>query len=188
MSISNNRGIAKLMKDRRGTGNAILGVFLLLGLSLMIFLLIEIAHLYMAVHHVKNDLDFANMAVWKDMDREGLAYGTYRLHRKDEPRMEGLRRGRATFEKYLSYNMELNPFILTPINTDTSIIEGPVRIERFDVYLSEDLPVEAPNGMLVDRVSVYSRINVNVRTLFRLFGETVNLDIDMLSNIENDLF
>ncbi len=177
----------RFFKDRQGNGNAVIGLIIVLMISMIFFLLVEIGHLYISVQHIKNDLDFANMAVWKELNQDQLAYGIYQFHNEYETPQQGLNRARETFMQYLSRNAGLNPFSFKPIPTHPLLADDPVQIIDFRVYLKDDLPVLSPEGKTIDKISVYSRIRVKIKTLFSMFGEGVVTDVGIISNLEDDL-
>lgn len=177
----------KFCKDQHGNGNAVIGLIIVLMTTMMFYLLVEIGHLYVSVQHLKNDLDFANMAVWKELNQEQLAYGIYQFHDQNETPQQGLNRARETFLQFLSGNTGLHPYSLKPVSTHLFLTDDPVQIMDFRVYLHDDLPVISPEGNTIDKVSVYSRIRVKIKTLFFMFGDGVMTDVSIVSNIEDDL-
>ncbi|MBP1931820.1 hypothetical protein [Ammoniphilus resinae] len=178
MSILN-----RFFRDKKGGANAIIGVVILFLSMLFIMLLIEIGRLYVIAESFKNDLDFANASVWAVVDQERLAYREIQFHKSSETEADGVVRAQNKFSEYLCENMNLSPSF-QPNNPD-GVIAGPVTLERFEVYLQPYLPLTNSEGIYIDKVSVYSKITVPVKLLFKMFGDTYNLPIIRVTNLED---
>lgn len=175
----------RLIGDQKGGSNAIVGVVIIFFSMLFIMLLIEIGRLYLIAESFKNDLDFANASVWSVVDIERLAYREIQFHSLTETEADGLARAKNTFRAYLQENMNLLPS-LHP-DDPNGVIAGPVAIERYEVYLKPDIPLTNTDGIYIDKVSVYSKINVPVKLLFEVFGETYDMPVIRVTNLEDDL-
>lgn len=175
----------RFLRDQKGGANAIIGVVILFFSMLFIMLLIEIGRLYLIAESLKNDLDAANASVWAVVDQERLAYKEIQFHRVTETEADGVARAESKFREYLRENMDLLPS-LHPDNPD-GVIAGPITLERFEVYLKPDLPLTNSDGIFIDKVSVYSKINVPVTLLFEVFGDTYNMPVQRVTNLEDDL-
>lgn len=177
--------LSRFLRERKAGANAILGVVILLCGMMMVMLLMEIGRLYVIADKVQNDLDSSNAAVWAVIDRTSIASGVLQFHSSTESRTTGVNRSRTKFIEYLRKNMELDAS-LKPIDAD-KFIAGPVSIQSYEVYLASDLPLTNSDGIYINKVSVYSKINVPVKLMFPMFGETYQLTVKRVTNLEDDL-
>lgn len=177
--------LSRFLKDKKAGANAIIGVVILIFSMFMIMLLCEIGRLYIIVEQIQNDLDASNGSVWAVVDRERLAYGTIQFHSSSESVTTGANRSRQKFIEYLRKNLDLNAS-LEPNDPD-KYIAGPVTIQRYEVYLSSNIPLTNSDGIYIDKVSVYSKINVPIKLMFSMFGDTYNATIKRVTNLEDDL-
>lgn len=177
--------LSEFLKERQGGANAILGIVILLGSMFMIMLLLEIGRLYIIVEKIQNDLDASNAATWAVVDRERLAYKQIQFNSITESRATGDHRAKQKFIEFLKKNMDLNAN-LGPNDPD-KYMAGPVTIERFEVYLKSDLPLTNSDGIYINKVSVYSKINVPIKLMFSMFGDVYQAKVKRVTNLEDDL-
>jgi hypothetical protein len=173
----------KFLINKKGGANAILGVVILLFGMLMVMLVVEIGRLYLLAETFKNDLDSANASVWAVVDRDQLANHIIQFHSITETREEGDDRARNQVLIYLQKNMRLSPALFP--NNPNGPIAGPVTVERFESYLSSDIPLTNADGIPLNKVSVYTKINVPVRLLFHIFGDIYNMPVYRVTDLED---
>ncbi|WP_047153681.1 hypothetical protein [Aneurinibacillus tyrosinisolvens] len=178
--------LKRFHNDKRGIGSALIGfVALSFGLTLM-FLLVEMGHVYLAKAKIQNDMDFANGSTYAVLDMDKMAYGIYQFHNDGESRLDGYNDALAKYEEKLAENMQLNPGALTPISAKSDV-GSPVQIERFEVYLKDDLPLTNSDGYFIDKVAVYSKIKVPIKLYFPLFGDYYYAEASRVTDLEDDL-
>lgn len=188
MSIIKINYLTKFHKDQRASGAALIGFVVLSFLLTLMFFLVEVGHVYIAKARIQNDMDFANGSTYAVLNMDKMAYGIYQFHGDGEGESDGYNRALAKYEEKLCENMMLNPGTLTPVNPAKSDVGGPVQIERFEVYLEDDLPLVNSDGYEIDKVSVYSKIKVPIKLYFQpLFGDYYQAEVSRVTDLEDDL-
>lgn len=181
------RILNSFLKNKKGSGMALVGIFWLLMSMYLVMLLLEIGRLYLVVDHFQNDLDFANGSVWAVVDRERLSNRLIQFHGLTESREDGDERAREKFIEYLQKNMDLNGS-MKPADPNQTIIDGPVTVKKFETYISTDVPLTNGDGILVTKASVYSQINVPIKLMFPMFGTVdYNATITKMTDLESKL-
>lgn len=137
------KSIKNIFKDERGSGGstvAIKSLVLVVFITLIMYVLIEFSYMANVYAFVKNQQDLSNRAVYAELDE------TYLADRKvyiDETR------GRLKFQEYLNKNLEPR-------------IVGSIVVKEFEIYNSTELPAITPNGKIINTVSVYSEIEIEI--------------------------
>lgn len=139
-------------------------VAILLGV-LVLALAFDVGFLYTRRQVIKQALDYSNMAVYREMDRNKLADGILYI---DEVA------GQDTFREFLARNLKLDGD-LNPL--PGSLAAGRVEILDFRVFNPEDLPGVDGMGHPVDEVTVFSAIRVPVRPVFSGLFATVPITV-----------
>lgn len=153
----------KIICDERGSGGggsialkaSVMGLFL----TLLMFVLIDFYYMANVYSFVKNQQELANRAVYAELDQNQLADHNLYID-------ENL--GRAKFEEYITKNLELDS---NDIPARNMRLVGSVVVKEFEIYNTGEIPTTTPAGKVVDEVSVYSEIEIEVKPfLFGRFG------------------
>lgn len=162
-------------RDRKGGATAVIGAIITL-ISMMLFALaFDTAFLYARRDTTKQALDYSNMAVYRNLNREKLADGILEID---------VISAQDTFREFLANNLRLDGN-LNPL--PGSLAAGPVQVVDFQVFNPEDLPNTDGLGNIVTEVSVYSQIRVPVKPIFSgLFG-TVSVPVAITTDIPEGL-
>lgn len=145
----------EIHNDERGGGAtvAIKGLVLIVFISGMLLVLIDFYYLANVYRYVKDQQELANRAVYAAIDMNQLAERNIFIDEVD---------GREVFEDYLTKNLDLDA-VGVP-NRHLKIV-GSINVKNFEIYNTTELPNVTPNGVDVDKVSVYSEIEVEVEPL-----------------------
>jgi len=141
-------------------------------ITMMLFALaFDTAFLYARRDTIKQALDYSNMAVYRNMDRDKLADGILYI---DKSAAQG------TFREFLAQNLQLDAD-LNPLTG--SLATGPVQVVDFQVFNPEDLPNTDGLGNPVTEVSVYSQIRVPVQPVFSGFFTIVSVPVAITTDV-----
>lgn len=156
--------IERLLKDEKGSGGSsisIMSMVLLLFFVLIMYVLIDFYYMANVYAFVKNQQDLSNRAVYAELDQTHLA---------DRELYIDELVGRQKFEEYLVKNLELNSSNIPARNMR---LVGNVVVKEFEIYNTAELPAITPNGKVINTVSVYSEIEIEIQPF--LFGRFGNL-------------
>ncbi|WP_374713244.1 TadE/TadG family type IV pilus assembly protein [Symbiobacterium terraclitae] len=160
----------RFLRDSRGNATSIMGAVAILTAISAFALVFDLGYLVLKQRTIKRALDYANLATFREIDRDLLQEGV--IHINELPAQD-------TFLEFLRHNLRLD-YNLDPL--PGSVATGTVVVDDFIIYNSTDLPALDPRGRPVTEVSVYSRITVPVQPVFTgLFGP-VNLPVVMLTD------
>lgn len=165
----------RFLHDKRGTATSIMGAVAILTAISVFALVFDLGYLALKQKAIKRGLDYANLAVFREIDQDLLARGV--IHINQLPAED-------TFRTYLQQNLRLDTS-LAPL--PGSIAAGPVSIDEFQVFNTEDLPAVDGLGHPITEVSVYSAITVPVQPFFiGLFGP-VTLRVAITTDVPSGL-
>lgn len=162
-------------RDRKGAASAVVGSIILLVAMTLLALAFDTAFLYARRDAIKQALDYSNMAVYRDLNREKLADGILAIDKTA---------AQDTFREFLAQNLRLESN-LTP--RPGSFAAGLVQVVDFRVFNPEDLPNTDGLGNPVNEVSVYSQIRVPVKPLFSGLLTTVSVPVAITTDIPEGL-
>jgi len=162
-------------RDRKGGATAVIGAIITL-ISMMLFALaFDTAFLYARRDAIKQALDYSNMAVYRNLNREKLVDGILEID---------VISAQDTFREFLANNLRLDGN-LNPL--PGSLAAGPVQVVDFQVFNPEDLPNTDGLGNIVTEVSVYSQIRVPVKPIFSGLFSTVSVPVAITTDIPEGL-
>lgn len=162
-------------RDRKGGATAVIGAIITL-ISMMLFALaFDTAFLYARRDAIKQALDYSNMAVYRNLNREKLVDGILEID---------VTSAQDTFREFLANNLRLDGN-LNPL--PGSLAAGPVQVVDFQVFNPEDLPNTDGLGNIVTEVSVYSQIRVPVKPIFSGLFSTVSVPVAITTDIPEGL-
>lgn len=153
--------IKRLWNDERGAATiSINALVVILLLTMFSVLVIDTFYLGVCYLYVKTEADMANRAVYADVDPVKLADREFYIDATV---------GEQKFYEYLKKNLKLdNDLKMTGTNLR---IVGPIKVLDFKIYNSSDLPAVSPLGNSIEKVTVFSRLEIQVQPIFYgLFG------------------
>ncbi|MCR4441240.1 MAG: hypothetical protein QHH10_03875 [Peptococcaceae bacterium] len=162
-------------RDQKGGASAVTGAITVMIAMMLLALAFDTAYLYARRDAIKQALDYSNMAVYRNLDREKLAD---RLLAIEEIAAQD------TFREFLAQNLRLDGN-LNPL--PGSLAAGPVQVADFRVFNPEDLPNTDGLGNPVTEVSVYSRVRVPVKPLFAGLFAAIPVQVAITTDIPEGL-
>ncbi|TDA67827.1 MAG: hypothetical protein D9V47_09970 [Clostridia bacterium] len=162
-------------RDRKGAASALIGVVTVMMAMMLFALAFDAAFLYARRDAIKQALDYSNMAVYRELDRDRLADGDLYLNEIT---------AQDTFREFLAQNLRLDGN-LNP--RPGSPAAGPVEVVDFRVFNPQDLPNTDGLGNPVTEVSVYSQIRVPVRPVFVGLFTTVSVPVAITTDVPEGL-
>lgn len=172
------RRSVRSMRDKRGSGSLILGLFFLIPFFIFSVWLIESKYLYTTKAIADDAVVAAGLAALKSNNPYDAAYGEYYL----DPSA-----ARMTFDEYLKKNMKLDDGF-NPL--PSSVAAGTVRVDEFIVYNPGDYPAACPRGVPITRTAIHVVVRFQVKRpgLTGIFGKTTNVaihrDVDNFYSLE----
>lgn len=157
--------------DRKGTASAVIGMIFVMIAMMLIALVFDTAFIFAKRDAIKQALDYSNMAVYRNLNEEKLAEGILEIDKTT---------AQDTFQEFLIKNLRLDSS-LNPL--PDSLAAGPVEVEDFRVFNSEDLSNTDGLGNLVTEVSVYSQIRVPLKPVFSGIFTTFSVPVAITTDI-----
>lgn len=157
--------------DRKGTASAVIGMIFVMIAMMLIALVFDTAFIFAKRDAIKQALDYSNMAVYRNLNEEKLAEGILEIDKTT---------AQDTFQEFLIKNLRLDSS-LNPL--PDSLAAGPVEVEDFRVFNSEDLPNTDGLGNLVTEVSVYSQIRIPLKPVFSGIFTTFSVPVAITTDI-----
>jgi len=161
--------------DRKGGASAVIGSIIIFIAMLLLALVFDTAFLYARRDAIKQALDYSNMAVYRNLNREKLADSILEIDKTA---------AQETFREFLAHNLRLDGN-LNPL--PGSLAAGVVDIVDFRVFNPEELPNTDGLGNPITEVSVYSQVMVPVKPLFSGLFTTVSVSVAITTDIPEGL-
>lgn len=158
-------------ENRKGTASAVIGMIFVMIAMMLIALVFDTAFIFAKRDAIKQALDYSNMAVYRNLNEEKLAEGILEIDKTT---------AQDTFQEFLIENLRLDSS-LNPL--PDSLAAGPVEVEDFRVFNSEDLPNTDGLGNLVTEVSVYSQIRIPLKPVFSGIFTTFSVPVAITTDI-----
>jgi len=162
-------------QDNKGATSAIIGVVTVMIAIMLFALAFDTAFLYVRRDVIKQALDYSNLAVYRELDRDRLADGELYLNEIA---------AQDTFREFLAQNLRLDGN-LNPL--PGSPAAEPVTVADFRIFNPEDLPNTDGLGNPVTEVSVYSQIWVPVRPVFAGLFTTVSVPVAITTDVPDGI-
>lgn len=146
------------LKSNKGSAVAdvLIGAMIIVLVIFPVFsAVIEKAIIYVKSQSIKDAIDITNIATYNSISINTASKNTVSF---DTAELQTIYTG--LLAKNLNLNSDLTP-------APGSIVSGPVTIDSLVVYTS-GFPQNCPDGSLIDRPSIHSRLTIRVRpTLYR---------------------
>ena len=157
--------------DRKGTASAVIGMIFIMIAMMLIALAFDTAFIYARRDAIKQALDYSNMSVYRNLNKERLAEGILEIDKT---------MAKDTFQGFLIENLRLDSSFNPQAD---SLAAGPVEIEDFRLFNPDDLPNTDGLGNRVTEVAVYSQIRVPLKPVFSGIFATFSIPVAITTDI-----
>ncbi len=158
-------------KEEKGTVTISLKmiIFFIFMITIM-FVCIDLITIMNMYDYINNHQKLANYEVYDAVDEDELYI--------DETL------GRDAFESYLNRNLDPDK---VEINISMFRIIDDVKVVNFEIYNTNELPAISPSGKTVTKLSVYSEIEINIKTILIGKFTTVKFNMRMMTDVPDRL-